>query len=256
MAVVNLIRSQVAPITLADLKTHLRVDSRFDDDYISGLGFAALWFAENFCHRALMPSIYQLIMDHFPGYPEHYQGYTDLGIMGDSALGLGVPPVGYTYRFQSEVYFRAGAMVLPRPRLQGVDFIKYLDLQGTLQTLDPTQYQVDSANQPARVAPAPNTNWPLTQISVRAPILNAVAIQYRAGYTDYNDGATDNPPTGTLTDDQVRAALPPPITHALKLLVAHFYESRVPVLAGPRVDAVEVPFTVEALLYTEKIIYQ
>src|SRR5262250_484486 len=151
MAVVNLIRSQVAPITLADLKTHLRVDSTFDDDYISGLGFAALWFAENFCHRALMPSIYQLIMDHFPGYPEHYQGYTDQGIMGDSALGFYVPPVGYTYHFQSEVYFRAGAMNVPRPRLQSVESIQYIDRDGNLQTLSPTTgYRVDTANQPGR----------------------------------------------------------------------------------------------------------
>src|ERR1700751_1511953 len=120
MAIVRVVANKIMPITLEDAKTHLRVDADFEDAYITSLIWTALAYAENYCHRAVVPQTLQMIIDHFPGYPEHYQGYTDLGIMGDSALGLGVPPVGYTYRFQSEIYFRAGAMILPRPRLQGV----------------------------------------------------------------------------------------------------------------------------------------
>jgi len=238
-------------VSLDDLKAHLRVDASFDDASITGHYWAALWDIETFCHRAVSPQTIQLVMDHFPGYPEHYQAYTDLGIMGDSALGLGVPPVGYTYRFQSEVYFRAGAMILPKPRLQSVDFIKYVDTNGDTQTLDPSKYFVDSANEPGRVAPMPNLNWPLTQISVRAPVLNAVTVQYRAGYSP----ALTLPDGVTPDAEAIIAAVPPTILHAIKLLVAQFYEVRSPVIAGPRVDAVEVPYTVERLLYNQKVIY-
>lgn len=252
MAVVYVTRSPAMLVSLADLKTHLRVDASFDDAYITGIEPVAVWDAENFCHRAVEPQTIQLLMDHFPGYPEHYQAFTDLGIMGDSALGLGVPPVGYTYRFQSEVYFRAGAIILPKPRLQSVDFIKYIDQDGQTQTLDPSRYVVDSASEPARVAPAPNCNWPLTMISVRAPVLNAVIVQYQAGYSP----ALTLPDGITPDEDNIRAAVPPSLLHALKLMVSQLYEVRSPVIAGPRVDAVEVPYTIERLLYPHKVIYQ
>src|SRR5208282_6223196 len=237
MAVIEIVRPKVEPVTLAEAKKQCRVDSDFDDDLIADDIVTARLDCENFTHRAFITQTWQLITDHFPGAAEHYQGYTDLGIMGDSALGLGVPPVGYTYRFQSEVYFRAGAIIVPRPRLRCVDFIKYLDENGNVQTLDPSQYVVDTANEPARIAPAPNLNWPLTLISVRAPVLNAVVVQYQCGYGDKPE------------DVDHRAK------KAIKMLVAHWYDNRPAAIAGYRVDAIEMPLAVERLLYGIKVIY-
>ncbi len=237
MAVVEITRPAIEPITLAEAKKQCRVDSDFDDDVIRDAIVGAREDCENFTHRAFITQTWQLITDHFPGTAEHYQGYTDLGIMGDSALGLGVPPVGYTYRFQSEVYFRAGAIIVPRPRLQSVDFIKYLDENGDVQTLDPSQYVVDTANEPARIAPAPNLNWPLTLISVRAPVLNAVVVQYKCGYGDKPED------------------VPMVLKLAMKMLVAHWYDNRPAAIAGYRVDAIEMPLAVDRLLWAKKVIY-
>lgn len=236
--VVEITPPAVEPVSIAEAKLDQRIDSSFDDDDVAEMITAAREDAENFCHRAFITQTLQLILDHFPGVAEHYQGYTDLGVMGDSALGLGVPPVGYSYRFQSEVYFRAGAIIVPRPRLQSVDFIKYVDNSGNLVTMDPSTYFVDTASEPARIAPAPNSNWPLTLISVRAPVLNAVQIQFKCGYGD-------NP-----------SDVPARVKRAIKLMVGHMFDNRSEVITGVRAAAVQLPVGAERLLYGLKVIYQ
>lgn len=237
MAAVEITPPAIEPLSLAEAKLHLRVDMSDDDGEINDAIGAAREDCEGETHRAFITQTWQLILDHFPGTAEHYQGYTDLGVMGDSALGLGVPPVGYTYRFQSEVYFRAGAIIVPRPPLQSVDFIKYLDQNNVVQTLDPSLYVVDTANEPGRIVPAPNSNWPLTMISTRAPVINAVQVQFKAGY-----GSAAN-------------SVPKVAKQALKLLVAHWYDNRSAAIAGYRFAAIELPMAVERLLWKIKVVY-
>ncbi|HEX4499852.1 MAG TPA: phage head-tail connector protein [Scandinavium sp.] len=236
MALVTVTRSNVMLVSLADLKTHLRVDASFDDDYITSAYWAALFDAENFCHRALVPQTYQLVLDYFPGY---------------TALNLGITAPGYTQTFSTEVYFSGQAMILPRPRLQQVDFIKYIDQFGVEQTLDPAVYVVDKLSEPARIAPMPNEAWPPVLISVSGPVMNAVTVQYQAGYTL----ALTLPDNVTPDENAIRAAVPTTILHALKMMVTQLYEVRGPVLAGPRVDAIEIPIGLERLLYSQKVLY-
>jgi uncharacterized phiE125 gp8 family phage protein len=224
------------PLDLAEVKRHLRVEIDDDDDYIQALIAAAREYCEEYTHRAFLTQTWQLLLDHFPGVAEHNQGYTDLGVMGDAALGIGIPPVGYTYRYQSEVYFRAGAIIVPKPPLLSIDFIEYIDTDGVLRTLDASQYQVDTSSEPARIAPAPNSNWPLTQISIRAPMLNTVTIQFQCGY-----GADP-----TEVPNTIRAAM--------KLLIAHWYDNRSEVIAGTRLVAVQIPIGAESLLWTRKVV--
>jgi uncharacterized phiE125 gp8 family phage protein len=226
----------VEPLSLDEAKLHVRQDSTADDDLITTLIQAAREYCEDFCHRAFVTQTWQLLLDHFPGVADHNQGYADLGVMGDAALGIGLPPVGYTFAYQSEVYFRAGALILPKPPLQSVYFIKYIDTDGTLQTLDPSLYQVDTASEPARVAPAANNNWPLTLLSIRAPVLNAVQIQFVCGF-------------GAAAD------VPASIKAAMKLMIAHWYENRSQVLTGFRAAAVEIPDAADTLLWRNKVVY-
>lgn len=68
-------------------------------------------------------------------------------------------------------------IVLPRPPLQSVTSIQYVDEAGVTQTLSPALYQV-SSDQPAIVQPAYNEVWPVTRVSTR----DAVTITYVAGY--------------------------------------------------------------------------
>ncbi|MFC3457257.1 MULTISPECIES: head-tail connector protein [Massilia] len=69
------------------------------------------------------------------------------------------------------------AIKLPRPRLVSVVHVKFIDPTGQQQTLDPTDYEVDSVSEPGYIVPAPGKAWPAT-----ASRINAVEVQYVAGY--------------------------------------------------------------------------
>ena len=53
------------PITLAELKTHLRVDTSADDTYITALGAAARAWCEGFCNRQFVTASYDWRIDKF-----------------------------------------------------------------------------------------------------------------------------------------------------------------------------------------------
>lgn len=65
---------------------------------------------------------------------------------------------------------------LYKPPAASVTHVKYLDTEGTLQTLASTEYKVDIYREPARIAPAYGKYWPTTRIE-----LNAVEIQFVCG---------------------------------------------------------------------------
>lgn len=58
-----------------------------------------------------------------------------------------------------------------------VDYVKFYDTNGVLQTLDPQDYMLDKASEPGYIVPAPGRAWPVT-----AAHINAVEVQYVAGY--------------------------------------------------------------------------
>lgn len=80
----------------------------------------------------------------------------------------------------------AGWIDMPRPPLQTVTRIQYVDLAGVTQTLATSTYQVDAPVGPrgarGRIAPAYLETWPATRAQ-----LNAVAITFLAGYGDAPD---------------------------------------------------------------------
>lgn len=64
-----------------------------------------------------------------------------------------------------------------RTPLRAVVSITYLDLNGALQTLASTQYDVFEEEEPGLIEPAYNVTWPSTYAQK-----NAVRLRYRAGY--------------------------------------------------------------------------
>lgn len=66
---------------------------------------------------------------------------------------------------------------LPRPTLRSVTTFKYLDTDGTQQTLDSSNYTVDIYTEPGRITPAYNVTWPLYRQHT-----NCIEIIYKAGY--------------------------------------------------------------------------
>lgn len=68
------------------------------------------------------------------------------------------------------------ALRLDYPMITSVTSVKYIDLDGVEQTLDPSDYQVDSDSQPGYVVPAYGVTWPETRVQA-----NAVRVRYVAG---------------------------------------------------------------------------
>lgn len=73
--------------------------------------------------------------------------------------------------------FITEAIQLDMPPIVQVDYVKFYDSAGVLQTLDPQDYVVDSVSEPGYIVPAPGKAWPATAVRV-----NAVEVQYVCGY--------------------------------------------------------------------------
>lgn len=112
----------VEPISLAEAKVHLRVDSSDENDLITALIVAARQAAEHQLDRALITQTLERVLDAFPS----------------TELELGMPPV------------------------QSITSVKYYDADEVLQTMDAADYSLDADRLPGWVVPAYGTTWPST----------------------------------------------------------------------------------------------
>jgi len=125
--------------------------------------------------------------------------------------------------------FPDGKIVLESPPIQSIVAFTYLvsgDDEAT--DVDADTYRLDTYN--GELALAPSESWPADTLETGG----AISIQYKAGY---GDDAADVPET---------------IRTAINFLVAHWYEHREPVAVGT--IAVNIPWTVENLLYAKKVV--
>ena len=114
-------------------------------------------------------------------------------------------------------------IALPRPPLQSVTSVKYLDADGTQQTLADSVYDVSTIRKPGEISRGFGQSWP----SVRNQ-RNAIEVRWKAGF---GDAAADVP------DD---------LRHAHLLLCGHWYENRENVVTGTIVA--KLPWAVDALV--------
>lgn len=206
----------VEPVSLDTAKLHLKVDSDDDDSLILGYISAAREYCEDLTKRAFYDQTWQLTLDTFP-----YYGGDDSTV---PTRQRGSYPLYASYYDQVTIR-------LPRPSCVSVTSIKYLDLTGTQQTLNPASYYVDTNSEPARIVPAPGTFWPYTQTYLPG----AVNVTYVAG--SYGDGITVN-------------NIPPKITAAILMLTSHLYENRSTTSQG--VAVTNVPLSVLSLLESHR----
>jgi len=132
----------VEPVTLAEMRQHLGIMQAADtsrDNIITGRIISARQWCEHYTRTAF-------ITQTLTGYA-----------------------VDFPYRCQTN-----HAINLKTP-LQSVSSVKYIDVSGVLQTLDPLLYIVDLVT--ASIVPAYNSTWP----DVRCQI-NSVQVEYVSGY--------------------------------------------------------------------------
>ena len=117
----------------------------------------------------------------------------------------------------------------PRSPLSSVSSITYVDTDGDTQTLSASVYSVDTDTEPGRISLAFNQSWP----DIREQN-NAVVVTFVAGY---GSAATN---------------VPAALRETVKLLTAHYYEFRQPVIAGT--TAVKIPLHIESLIWIHRVL--
>ena len=223
----SLIRNEegAEPVTLAEAKLHLRIDSSDDDNLISALITTARRWAEDYCDRTFVASQYILSLDSF------------YGAIG-SPVQFGLKADG------NNIEGRQGTVPqldieLPRPPASPFDsdgqsnpvFITYIPAAGgTRTTLSSSEYRVDYDATPGVARPLYGKTWPSHLVDQ-----NSVKVTYYAGPSSYwtNDyGGTQN-----------TAA----VAAAIKMVVGHLWSNRD---ASTETALSEVPFGVKAMLDT------
>lgn len=178
------------PVSLAETKLHLRVDHDDEDALISELIKVAIEMVEDGTWRALMTQTWELRMDHWPSMP----------------------------------------LEMPKPPLQSIVSIKYLDSYGVENTVASSVYDVDTFSEPGRLFFKSGESWPGENLSEHG----AVRIQFKAGCL-------------LATDVSYK------LKAAILLLVGHFYENREQVIVSSGLNPVELPMGVYALMASEKV---
>jgi uncharacterized phiE125 gp8 family phage protein len=175
----------IEPVTLTEAKAHLRVEISDDDTYITALIVAARERAEGFLRRALITRTYDLYLDDFPA---------------------------------------AGSIPLPKPPLQTVLSVKYIDANSVTQTLtENTDYIVDRISEPGWIVLPSGLSWPTTK-----DVIASVIIRFKAGYGD------------------TAASLPEVFKLAIKHMALGWYDVREPY--GDATKLSPLPAAAEALL--------
>lgn len=192
----------VEPVTIEELRSHLRVTDSSEDGLLAGYLLAARSLAEQRTGRAFITQTWvETYDDHWPNYRHRrHRMYP-------------TRPPAFNWRDR--------AILLPRPPLQSVTSVTYIDTNGVQQTLDPSQYIVGKHQGVGFIEEAYGITWPCVRCQV-----DAIAVTYVVGY---GDGAGSIPETAR---------------QAILLLVGHFYRNREAV--GAPVSA--LPLGVEALL--------
>lgn len=164
-------------LPLAALKLHLRVTHDVEDALILAYLDAAVSDGESLTNRQWLQATRVLTLDVFPSH--------------DSPIEL------------------------PRPPLQSVTSVQYVDLDGVTQTMDPDDYQLDnsSGTMPAKLYPAYGMTWPDTRNQ-----FGAVTVTYVCGWPQAPESA--DPDAVDIAD------LPSGIVAWLKIRTADRYMQR------------------------------
>jgi uncharacterized phiE125 gp8 family phage protein len=207
----------VEPLSLPEVKPHLRLDLTFTDDdvYIGALIKVAREYCEKYQSRTYITQTFDLYLDEFPNELERYRALGELR----------------ERNYRPFTDFHQMAIKLKRPPLQSVTSVKYYDQYGVANTLDPSAYIVDLVSEPGRILPAYGLTWPTTLLQ---PV-NGVAVRYVAGYGD--DATT----------------VPQGVKQSMLMLIGYWYENREAATLEKGVSQ-RLEFAIDALLGQERVV--
>lgn len=206
---------RIEPLNLTQAKSHLRVTFNEDDNYIAALVAAARRYVEVAKGQALLTQTWNLYLDSFPSAGGYYNR-----AIREVWPSLGGLPSGLGF-YPGMVPNSTGVIDLPLPPVQSVNAVTYYDFSNTLQTMDPSVYNL-SLGTPSRIQPQYSKVWPISR-----PTIDSVIINFTSGYASTSDKLAD-------TD-----------LAAVQLLIGHWYENREAV--GPGSFAT-VPLGIESLI--------
>lgn len=132
------------PLTLVEIKAHLRVTHADEDTLIAAYLRGARRAIETRTGMTLLQQTWEAAWPCFPG------------VSADNPRG---------------------GFVMPRPPLLSVTSVKYIDSGGTETTLAASEYTVDARAFPGEVVLAFDKSWPVTR-----DVPNAVVIRFVAGF--------------------------------------------------------------------------
>lgn len=153
-------------VTLEEVKAHLKVTIDAEDELLKIYIDAAIKWCEEEANRAITPRQYRISLDRFPNF----------------------------------------VWVLPLGKIQSIDSIQYIDVDGAQQTwsASPQEYEADlETDFRPRLRPRPGFTWPTTGSYFSAAVVNVTA-----GWT--------------------AAQMPYTVRQAILLKVADFSEQRAP----------------------------
>jgi uncharacterized phiE125 gp8 family phage protein len=139
------------PVTLGELKDHLRVTEPDDDGLLAGYMLVARRYAEGYTRRSFCTQTWDYTVDH-----------------------------GWPWSCVDGYYRRS--ITLPIPPLQSVTSITYVDTDGANQTLATSQYVVRTDETSGIIHEAYNVTWP----DVRC-IPSAISVRFVSGWTQVPD---------------------------------------------------------------------
>jgi len=146
------------PITLAEAKSYLRVDSSGDDALITALIVSARKLCESHTQRAFISQTFKLSLDTLNAI--------------EQPLWEGIETGPYLEDYRNYID-------LPMPIVTTVNHIKTFDSANVATTFAASKYYVDDAREPARIVLKNGENFPT---SLR--VANGIEVTYVSGYAN------------------------------------------------------------------------
>lgn len=206
----SLITAGDTVLALDDVKAHLRIDAYDDDDYVSSLIDAA-----------------QSYVDGRDGQLGRALLAQQWKLTLESFYDCRLFEMCYHLEYRRD-RLRSGEIKLPLPPLRSVQSVQYLDATEALQTVDASTYRIiDGGGFASSIIPKRGCSWPSA-----ACVPDAVQVSFTAGYASVE----------ALNAERKC------ISHAMLLLIAHWYGTREAVTDGRLYQPFEVPFAIDRLL--------